>query len=74
MPRIDANRYRYQARDMIRELHGALLARGVRDVQVADWLNCTSQNVGRHFKNGSFTLEQFLTIRGHLEEMKEAES
>ena len=74
MPRIDAYRYRYQAKAMIRDLHGQLLARGVHDVQVAGWLNCTSQNVGHHFRNGTFTLEQFLTIQGNLAELKEAES
>lgn len=66
MPRVLQNKYEYMVRDKVKALHGRLLAEGVRDTEVARWLGCTSQNVGNHFRNASFTYKQILIIQDHL--------
>ena len=68
MPRISANRYDYIVRDKVKSLHGQLLAEGIRDTEVAEWLGCTSQNVGNHFRNATFSYKQILVIEDHLKE------
>lgn len=72
MPRIRENRFDYMVRDRVKQLHGELLAEGIRDVEVARWLNCSSQNASAHFRNASFTYKQILIIRERLREVKEA--
>lgn len=70
MPRIRANRYDYMTADKVRRLHGELLAEGIRDTEVAEWLGCTSQNVGSHFKRGTFSLKQYIIMMDKLDAVK----
>ena len=71
MPRIKLKKYDYMVMDRIKALHGALLAEGIRNPEVASWLGCTSQNVGSHFRNGTFTYKQVLIIEDHLRMIRE---
>ena len=66
MPRIKQNRDEYLVRNAVKALHGRLLAEGIHDVDVAQWLNCTSQNVSSHFRNATFSYRQILIIEDHL--------
>ena len=72
MPRIKQNRDEYIVRDELKQLHGQLLAEGIRDVQVGQWLNCSGQNVGKHFKNASFSYKQVRIIQNNLAAVREA--
>ena len=72
MPRINEKRFDYAAEDAIRALYGELKAEGISDAEVGAWLNCSGQNVGRHFREASFSFRQYVIIRGRLDEIKEA--
>ena len=71
MPRVHQNQYDYLVKDRIKALHGELLAEGIRDTEVAKWLNCTSQNVSAHFKRASFSFRQILIIEDHLKKLRD---
>lgn len=71
MPRIYERRFEYAAEDEIRNLHGQLLAEGIHDAEVAEWLGCSPQNVSRHFREASFSFRQVVVIRGRLKEERE---
>lgn len=66
MPRVKLNRYEYMVRDRVKALHGRLLAEGIHNTEVARWLDCSSQNVGNHFRKGTFTYKQILIIEDKL--------
>lgn len=70
MPRIRQNKYDYMVLDRVKDLHGRLLAEGIRDTEVAEWLGCTSQNVGAHFRNATFNYKQILIMEELLKERK----
>lgn len=74
MPRIRQNKYDYMVLDQVKALHGELLAEGIRDTEVARWLDCSSQNVGAHFRNGSFSYKQILIIQDHIDRIKESKT
>lgn len=68
MPRVKLNKIDYLVRDRIKNLHGRLLAQGLKNVDVAKWLGCSPQNVGYHFRHGTFSYRQIVTIEEHLQE------
>ncbi len=70
MPRILQNKYEYMVRDKVKALHGRLLAERIRDTEVAKWLGCSSQNVGNHFRNATFTYKQILIIEDHIKTLE----
>ena len=74
MPRVKQNRYDYMVKDQVKALHGELLAEGIRDTTVAEWLGCSSQNVGSHFRNGTFSYKQILIIQGELNRLRGGKS
>lgn len=53
-----------------RRLLGECRSAGVNNATIADWLGCTSQNVGQHFRKGTFSLGQALVIRAGLEKIR----
>lgn len=71
MPRVRSKEYDYLVKDRIKALHGELLAEGVHNVEIASWLGCTPQNVGAHFKHGSFSFKQILIIEDHLKKLQD---
>lgn len=73
MPRIRQNKYDYMVLDRVKALHGRLLAEGIRDTEVAEWLGCSSQNVGNHFRHGTFNYKQILIMEDRLQKRKEME-
>lgn len=68
MPRVKLNREENMVRDAVKKIHGQLLAEGIRDTEVAEWLGCTSQNVSSHFRNATFSYRQILVIEDHLKQ------
>ena len=54
----------------VRALHGELLAEGIHDAQIGEWLGCTSQNVSQKWKRGSFTWREHDIIKQKLEEVR----
>ena len=70
MPKVKldhiANHEEYLVRDAVKALHGKLLAEGIHDTDVAEWLGCSSQNVSNHFRNCTFSYRQVLIIEDNL--------
>lgn len=71
MPRVKTKEYDYLVKDRIKALHSELLAEGIRDTDVAEWLDCTSQNVSAHFRQASFSFRQVLIIEDHLKKLRD---
>lgn len=55
----------------LKKLHAELLTEGIRDKTIAEWLNCTPQNIGQLWKRSSFSFGQILVIQEHLKRIKE---
>lgn len=71
MPKIYRSLAESLAARELKKLHAELLAEGIRDKTVAEWLNCSPQNIGRHWKNNSFSYAQVLVIQEQLRAIKE---
>lgn len=53
-----------------RKLHANLLAAGIKNPQVAEWLGCSVQNVSYLWRNKSFSFKQYLILQDKLERMQ----
>lgn len=62
MPRIKANKREYMIKDFSSWLVGKMWEQGLKQKDVAEWLDCTQQNFSLKLKNHSFTLEEIIII------------
>ena len=72
MPRIKRAKNDYMVRDELKQLHGQLLAEGISNKKVGEWLDISGQCVGQHFKNASFSYRQVRVMETGLAEVREA--
>ena len=70
MPRIKANKNIYLVKDTVEDLRWECKRYGLSQKEQAMLLNCTEQNIGKHYRNASFSIGQFLIIKNRLEELK----
>lgn len=71
MPKIYLSKAEQFAARELKKLHAELLAEGIRDKTVAEWLGCTPQNIGQLWKRASFSYGQILVILEQLKRIKE---
>lgn len=71
MPKIFLSKAEQLAARELKKLHAELLAEGIRDKTVAEWLGCTPQNIGQLWKRSSFSFGQYLVILEQLRRIKE---
>ena len=70
MPRIKANKNIYLVKDTVEDLRWECKRYGLSLKEQSQLLNCTEQNVGKHYRNASFSIGQYLIIKQRLEEIK----
>ena len=58
----------YRAENRIKNLKWELKKRGVNTKEQAEILECTPQNVNRHYRESSFSAKQYLMLQDRLDE------
>jgi len=74
MPRIKANKNIYLVRDAVEDLKWECKRYNLSQEEQAELLNCSKQNVWKHYKNASFSIGQYLIIKQRLEELKKEQA